>query len=48
MDNGQKSGDNYEHISDITNVQVTRIADYDKQWTSRMNVPKMGQVGEFE
>jgi hypothetical protein len=45
MGNGKKSRDNYEQINDVT---VTRIADYDKQWTSRMNIPKMVRVGEFE
>jgi hypothetical protein len=44
MGNGQKSRDNYEQINDVTSVRVTRIADYDKQWTSRMNVPKMGAL----
>jgi hypothetical protein len=48
MGNGQKSKDNYEQINDVTNIRVTRIADYDKKWTSRMNVPKMVRVGELE
>jgi hypothetical protein len=48
MGNGQKSRDNYEQINDVTNVRVTRIADCDKHWTSRMNVPKMVRVSEPE
>jgi hypothetical protein len=41
MGNGQKSRDNYEQITDVISIRVKGIADYDKQWTSRMNVPKM-------
>jgi hypothetical protein len=41
MGNGKKSRDNYEQINDIINARVKRMTDYDKPWTSRMNVPKI-------
>jgi hypothetical protein len=41
MGNGQKSRDNYEQINDVINARAKRMADYDKPWTSRMDVPKI-------